>query len=91
MFDRLKALRTNRRLARELKETNKQLARIAEVLERQFPDTRATTAEQVTVEDVDIKLQRAAEQIEAAFLSKHGRYPTPDEVMAQYDELKHLL
>lgn len=90
MFERLRAMRAYRRLARELRETNRHLARIADVLERQFPPAQSTVATTVDVVDVDLRLQRSAEAAEAEFFAKYGRTPTADEIMSWIADRPHL-
>lgn len=67
-----------------------QLTRIADALERLSPPSNAPLPDSVTVDDVDLKLQAAAEQIQEELYRRHGRQPTEDEVLAEYEETKHL-
>lgn len=67
-----------------------QLTRIADALERLSPPTSAPLPDSVSVDDVDLKLQAAAEIIEGELWRKLGRMPTDDEVLAEYEETKHL-
>lgn len=67
-----------------------QLTRIADALERRSPPSTAPLPDSVTVDDVDLQLQAAAEQIEVVLYQKLGRLPTEDEILAEYEETKHL-
>lgn len=67
-----------------------QLTRIADALERLSPPTSAPLPDSVSVDDVDLKLQAAAEVIEQELWRKLGRMPTDEEILAEYEETKHL-
>jgi hypothetical protein len=44
----------------------------------------------VTVDDVDLRLQAAAETIQVELWRRFGRAPTEEEILSEYEETKHL-
>ncbi len=68
-----------------------QLTRIADALERMSPPTTAPLPDSVTVDDVDLKMQAALEDIEPSLRQTLGRPPTDDELLSYYAEHKHLI
>lgn len=79
---------TERRKQQQARGLLKQLTRIADALERMSPPLQAPLPDSVTVDDVDLQLQKLAEEVNLDLYQKLGRWPTDEEILARVEEIR---
>lgn len=78
-------------MVRELAGVRQALTRIADALERAYPAYEKPAPDSVTVDVPDAAFASKMYAVEQDFWKKFRREPTADELVAHYEDVKHLL